>query len=32
VPKSSAADVLDAAETIDAAYGEDPRAKLNPAL
>jgi molecular chaperone DnaJ len=32
VPKTSAADVLEAAETIDAAYGEDPRAKLNPAL
>jgi molecular chaperone DnaJ len=32
VPKNSAADVLDAADTIDAAYGEDPRAKLNPAL
>jgi molecular chaperone DnaJ len=32
VPKSSAADVLEAAETIDASYGEEPRAKLNPAL
>jgi molecular chaperone DnaJ len=32
VPKSSDTKVLDAADTIDAAYGEDPRAKLNPAL
>jgi DnaJ-class molecular chaperone len=31
-PKSTAAEVLAAAETIDAAYGEDPRAKLNTAL
>jgi len=32
VPKSSAAEVLEAADAIDAAYGEDPRAKLNIAL
>jgi molecular chaperone DnaJ len=32
VPKSSAENVLEAADTIDAAYGEEPRAKLNPAL
>ena len=32
VPKSTAAEVLEAADTIDAAYGEDPRAKLNTAL
>jgi molecular chaperone DnaJ len=32
VPKSSDTNVLEAADTIDAAYGEDPRAKLNPAL
>jgi len=32
VPKSSAAELLDAADAIDAAYGEDPRAKLNTAL
>jgi molecular chaperone DnaJ len=32
VPKSSAAEVFVAADTIDAAYGEDPRAKLNTAL
>jgi molecular chaperone DnaJ len=32
VPKSSAEDVLEAAGTIDAAYGDDPRAKLNTAL
>lgn len=32
VPKSSAAEVLEAADKIDAAYGEDPRAKLNIAL
>ena len=32
VPKSSAAEVLEAADTIDSAYGEDPRAKLNTAL
>jgi molecular chaperone DnaJ len=31
-PKSTAADVLAAADTIDAAYGEDPRAKLNTAI
>jgi DnaJ-class molecular chaperone len=32
VPKSSAAQVLDAADTIDSAYGEDPRATLKAAL
>ncbi len=32
VPKSSADEVLAAADTIDAAYGEDPRAKLNTTL
>lgn len=32
VPKSSAAEVLEAADTIDAAYEDDPRAKLNTAL
>ena len=32
VPKSTAAEVLEAADVIDAAYGEDPRAKLNVAL
>ena len=32
VPKTTAADVLEAADSIDAAYGEDPRAKLNTAL
>jgi len=32
VPKSSAAELLEAADAIDAAYGEDPRAKLNTAL
>jgi molecular chaperone DnaJ len=32
VPKSSDANVLEAADTIDGAYGDDPRAKLNPAL
>src|SRR3954453_12720617 len=32
VPKSSDANVLEAADTIDAAYGEDPRGKMNPAL
>jgi DnaJ-class molecular chaperone len=32
VPKSSAPEVLEAAETIDGAYGEDPRAKLNTGL
>ena len=31
-PKSTAAEVLAAADTIDAAYGEDPRAKLNTAI
>ena len=32
VPKTPSADVLEAADSIDAAYGEDPRAKLNTAL
>jgi molecular chaperone DnaJ len=32
VPKSSEQNVLEAADTIDAAYADDPRAKLNPAL
>jgi DnaJ-class molecular chaperone len=32
VPKTSAAEVLEAADTIDAAYAEEPRAKLNSAL
>ena len=32
VPKSTADEVLEAAETIDGAYDEDPRAKLNTAL
>jgi molecular chaperone DnaJ len=32
VPKSSAPEVLEAADAIDAAYGEDPRAKLNSGL
>ncbi len=31
-PKSTAAEVLAAADIIDAAYGEDPRAKLNTAI
>lgn len=31
-PKSTAAEVLAAADTIDAAYGEDPRAKLNTTI
>jgi DnaJ-class molecular chaperone len=31
-PKSTAPEVLAAADTIDAAYGEDPRAKLNTAI
>jgi DnaJ-class molecular chaperone len=31
-PKSTAAEVLAAADTIDAAYGEDPRAKLNTVI
>jgi DnaJ-class molecular chaperone len=31
-PKSSAPEVLAAADTIDAAYSEDPRAKLNTAI
>ena len=32
IPKSTTPEVLEAADTIDAAYGEDPRAKLNTAL
>jgi molecular chaperone DnaJ len=32
VPKSSTPEVLEAAATIDAAHGEDPRAKLNTTL
>jgi DnaJ-class molecular chaperone len=32
VPKNASADLIEAADTIDAAYGEDPRAKLNTAL
>jgi DnaJ-class molecular chaperone len=32
VPKNGSAEVLQAAATIDAAYEEDPRAKLNTAL
>lgn len=32
VPKSTAANVLEAADTIDSAYDDDPRAKLNTAL
>ncbi|HSY51926.1 MAG TPA: DnaJ C-terminal domain-containing protein [Thermoanaerobaculia bacterium] len=32
VPKSTAAEVLEAGDTIDAAYSEDPRAKLTTAL
>jgi molecular chaperone DnaJ len=31
-PKSTAPEVLEAADVIDAAYGEDPRAKLIPGL
>ena len=31
-PKSNAAEVLAAADTIDAAYSEDPRAKLNTVI
>jgi molecular chaperone DnaJ len=32
VPKNAAAEVLEAAEIIDSAYADDPRAKLNTAL
>lgn len=32
VPKSASPEVLEAAEIIDSAYGDDPRAKLNTAL
>jgi molecular chaperone DnaJ len=32
VPKNVSADVLEAADTIDSAYGEDPRAKLSTVL
>jgi molecular chaperone DnaJ len=32
VPKSNAAEVLEAADAIDAAYGDDPRAKLSAVL
>lgn len=32
VPKSTTDEVLQAADTIDTAYGDDPRAKLNTAL